>query len=456
MYPTIHDYTASDLDTQGFGALSDCISAEVSEELNGAFTLELRYPLKGAHYEYLIPGNVIMVKPNHAQTKQPFRISQVKRSFANSITVYANHISYDLSGYSVRLPRSYNSLAETITAMNAMSWASQNPVYHAFTFQTDKTSNLPFSMPAIQTLRSWMGGQSGSLIDVYGGEWLYDGFNCYLLARRGEDTGIRISYGKNLAEYEKQRDNSVYSHVCAYWKNGDDTKVSDLTATGANCTFRVAYIDVSKEFDSAPTTAQLNTSAASHASASASEFQSITVTPAQVGEVIGLGDSVLICYEGVFETRVVKTVWDALAGVYKTLELGDKKAGIADTIKTVTSSPSDVADYIIERGTSNGWTYKKWAGGDYECKYRSAELSVDVTTAWQGVYYGSIASVNFPITFTSLIDVEQTVEIDDGSCTKSPAPCTTSKTGGVYLYRPASKSGVKARYNISATGRWKN
>ena len=83
MYPTIHNFKAEDLQTQGYGALSDCISCEVTEELNGGFTLEMKHPLKGEHAGYLIPGNIIVARPNHNQQPQAFRINQIKRSFSN-------------------------------------------------------------------------------------------------------------------------------------------------------------------------------------------------------------------------------------------------------------------------------------------------------------------------------------------------------------------------------------
>lgn len=340
MYPTIHDYTARNLTTQGYGALSDCISCEVTEELNGGFTLEMTYPLKGLHSEYLVPGNIIMVKPSHNQSRQPFRINQVKKSFANNCQVYANHICYDLSGYPIMSAGSYSSLADVITAINSMTWSYGTATYHSFRFVTDMASTTPFKMEALQTVRSWMGGQEGSIIDTYGGEWVYDNFSCYLLSRRGIDTGYRISYGNNLAEYEKQRDNTAYSHVCAYWKKSEVIVYSALQATNIDCTFRVAYVDASSAYENQPTTADLNTYAASHAS-SVGLAQTITITPAQIGNnVIGLGDSVLICYENVLQTRVIKTVWDALGGVYKTLQLGTKKANIADTIKSLTTGPN--------------------------------------------------------------------------------------------------------------------
>ena len=358
MYPTIHNYKADDLNTQGYGALSDCISCDVTEELNGGFTLEMKYPLKGSHSEYIIPGNIIVAKPNHKQLRQPFRINQVKRSLSNSIVVYANHISYDMSGYSIREARSYNSLGETITAMNAMDWSGNGAAYHGFTFSTDMSSNQPFKMPGIQTLKSWMGGQEGSIIDVYGGEWEYDNFDCFLTSRRGKDTGIRISYGKTLAEYEKEMTNVAYSHLCAFWQKSDETMYGNLVATGIECTFRVMYIDASNDFEEKPTTAQLDTVASGQISKMEMNAQTITVTPAQIGnDVLGIGDGVLICYETVFSTRVIKTVWDALAGVYKSLELGSRKEGIADTIKTLSASGKSTGEIKTKTvsGTPNSY-----------------------------------------------------------------------------------------------------
>lgn len=336
MYPVIYNYNSTDFSTQGLGALSDCISCEVTEELNGVFTLELQYPLLGARSEYLTTGNIIAVKPSSTQTRQAFRINQVKKSFASSYQVYANHISYDLSGFPIRQSATYNGLTSVINALNNMTWDAGEVPFHRFTFQTDLASSATFSMEGIQTVRSWMGGQDGSILATYGGEWSYDNFNCYLMSRRGRDTGYRISYGKNLAEYEKQRDYASYSHVCAYWKKSEDIAYSDLVATGVSCAFRCAYLDASSIFSNRPTTAQLNTYAASQAGGLNMLPQTITITPAQLGnKSIGMGDSVLICYENVLQTRVVKTVWNVLAGEYKTIELGTRKTSIADTIKSV-------------------------------------------------------------------------------------------------------------------------
>lgn len=345
MFPTIHDANGNDLKTQGYGALSDCTRCEVVEELNGEFTLELTCAKKGAFVEYLQPRNIIVAKPNAIQKKQPFRIYQIRKSLKDSIIVYARHISYDLSGYPCLSAVSYNNLADTISAMNNVSYNIGDAIYHQFVFHTDKTSNMRFQMSGAQSLRSWMGGQEGSIIDTYGGEWEYDDFECFLKNKRGEDTGLRISYGHNLAEYLKERNDGQYSHICAYYVGTEENSeiiASDLIPTGLITVFKVGYIDVSSDYENTkPTVAQLNANATSYINShNFTDSQTITITPAQLeNKLVGLGDSVLVSYDGeVISTRIIKTVWDVLGDKYKTLTLGTKQANIVDTIKSLSSS----------------------------------------------------------------------------------------------------------------------
>lgn len=48
----------------GLGALSDCISCEVTEERNGAFELVLKYPVTGRNYDQLTRERLVKAKPN--------------------------------------------------------------------------------------------------------------------------------------------------------------------------------------------------------------------------------------------------------------------------------------------------------------------------------------------------------------------------------------------------------
>lgn len=58
-------------------------------------------------------------------------------------------------------------------------------------------------------------------------------------------------------------------------------------------------------------------------------------------------------------------------------------------------------DFVIERGVSNGWTYKKWENGEIEA-YQSVSVSTAVATTYgNGFYNGSTLSVNLPTAFVN-------------------------------------------------------
>ena len=466
MYPKIHDFTGNRLETQGYGALSDCISAEVTEVLNGEYTLEIQYPLNGIHAEHLVTGNIIVAKPSHDQQEQAFRIHQVKKSISNSYRVYANHISYDLSGFPIRNALSFPSLETVMINLNSLIWEPGKASFHEFNFDTDMTSAKRLSMPGAQTVRSWMGGQDPSILSVYGGEWIYNNYNCFLTSRRGRDTGYRISYGKNLEAFERQSDYSAYTHVVAYWKKSDTVVTSDYIATDVDGPFRVAYYDASNEYENQPSVAQLNTSARSQILKMNFGAQTITVTPAQIGnDLIGLGDGVLVCYDTVFNARVVKTVWDVIANKYKSLELGQKKEGISDTIKSLSTGTSAVSseggggggssgiDYIIEEGTSGNWSYRKWESGIMEC-WGWKTFSVVVNQKWGSLYYATVTAENFPTAFSAIPELVFHMA-SGGAWTTGTYSLSASSTGYFYVMRPDTGNTVNGRVHYYAIGKWK-
>ena len=53
----------ADFNNNGLGALSDAISCEVTEERNGAFELQMEYPITGIHYQDIKPRRIITDNP---------------------------------------------------------------------------------------------------------------------------------------------------------------------------------------------------------------------------------------------------------------------------------------------------------------------------------------------------------------------------------------------------------
>ena len=106
--------------TQGLGALKDCLSCYVEEEINGEYELEMKYPMNGLHFNEISDRCIILAKPSPNEDPQPFRIYDINTKIDSKITVKARHISYDLSGYVIE---PFSSTSMPLALIDLMSHA---------------------------------------------------------------------------------------------------------------------------------------------------------------------------------------------------------------------------------------------------------------------------------------------------------------------------------------------
>ena len=67
-------------------------------------------------------------------------------------------------------------------------------------------------------------------------------------------------------------------------------------------------------------------------------------------------------------------------------------------ILTLSIDGQQVADYIVDRQTSGGWTWRKWANGRFEATLHSSAGSTGTMTQLgsSGIYYSAVSAVTFP------------------------------------------------------------
>ena len=114
-----------------------------------------------------------------------------------------------------------------------------------------------------------------------------------------------------------------------------------------------------------------------------------------------------------------------------------------------------VADFILEKGTSGIWTYRKWNSGVYEC-WGSERTGGSVSTAWGSLYYISFTPSNYPITFADYPSFHITPELN------TTVPCFTASGGGttktnmgaIRIVSPSSAT-VDITLRYYAIGKWK-
>lgn len=350
-HPILDWPTTKKIEDNGIGILSDCVSCLVTEEANGIFELEMKYPITGIHYPLIMGRYIIRAKPNKYAEPQLFRIYSISKPMSGVVTVRAEHISYDLTGIPV-------SLFMATDVQNAMEGFSTNAVVDCpFTFSTNKDTVANFYANVPGSIRSKLFGQEGSILDVYGGEYEFDNFHVILHKSRGTNRGVSIRYGVNLTDI-KQDFNcaSVATGVYPYWINAETGSVKELTERVVNVEGdfdfeKIRMLDVSNDFTEEPSEEQIRSFAKSYIKNNDIESPSVSLTVSfeelskfseynEYGfiERISLFDLVNVEFPalGVSTTaKVNKIVYNVLLDRIEKVTIGNKKANITDTIATL-------------------------------------------------------------------------------------------------------------------------
>lgn len=341
----------------GLGVLADAMSCKVTQELNGQYELELHYPVEGIHYGEIALRAILRATVGPDGKMQPFRVYRIVPGMNGTAAIYARHIAYDLGGYVV----SPFTAADAPSAVSAIK-SHAMPTDFPFELTTDKTTVAAMAVTVPSSAWGLLGGQQGSLLDVYGGEYEFDEWAVRLLTRRGADRGVSVRYGKNLTDLTQDAScANCYTGAVPYWRgNGITVTAAPVYAEGDFGYTRLMPLDLSSSFEQQPTQAQLQAAAASYIKqnrigvpavswdvklallAQSSGYEDVAFL-----EQIYLGDTVGVYFHrlGVdAKARVNKIVWDCLLERYDSVALGSVKANIAATIagqqKEIDAKPS--------------------------------------------------------------------------------------------------------------------
>lgn len=360
--------------TNGLGTLSECTSCDAKEERNGAFTLELKLPQGAKHFSDVTVGGVIKAKARDTGDPQLFRISKITKPMQGVVTIYANHISYDLNKTSV-LPFSSTGIVSTLQTMKTKMQGG-----NAFTLSTDiVNTSSTFSNKVPQSARALFGGQQGSLLDVFGGEYLFDNLQVSLLGNRGNDNGVTLRYGKNITDLSQEENiENTYTAIQPYVVDSNENAVlGDLLTVIQSAEPKIMNLDLSNKFsgNDTPTVAQINAAAQQYAEANNIGVPKVSIKVSFVAlwqteeykdiaplERVSLCDTVTVVFEklGVnAKAKVISTTYDTLRERYTEIEIGDARSTLASTIsgisqdnKNAVASASGFLDNTIQQFTS--------------------------------------------------------------------------------------------------------
>ena len=377
MIPILYDSLEISFTNNGLGRLSDCISCTVTEERNGIYECQFEYPITGEFYDYLInePCYVAVIHDDHHDI-QPFKVYSYTAPINGIVTFYAHHISYELNNVIV------DGIEADTVADAFTQFTTNNITENRFSFWTDKTSSGSFKVTTPSSIRALLGGQQGSILDIYGGgEYEFDKYTVKLHNNRGINRGATIRYGKNMSDIKRTMDGSeTYNAIVPFWADEEGNVVTlpeyyiaetsdattfpwEQTAHGEvmqdgndndiefrHFVLRAMPLDFSADFQEQPTVEQLRARAMSWFTANKPwspkdnievNFVELWQTPeyenVAVLQRVSLCDTVAIFYPELGVTnataKVIKIVYNALTEEYDSMELGEAKSNFADAIR---------------------------------------------------------------------------------------------------------------------------
>ena len=362
MIPILFAPSATSFSTNGIGRLSDMISCEVTEERNGVYELTATIGTDSKHYSDIVHSAIIGVIPHDGGDVQAFRIYKISKPIGGIITINAQHISYELSHIPTR-PFTAANVGAALAGLKSNSMQA-NP----FTFWTDKSTIANYKQAKPESIRARLGGQQGSILDVYGGEYEFDNYTVKLWNNRGSDRAVTLRYGKNITDI-KQEENiqNTITGIVPYWCGGDDEVVYYNgiveASTAANFPYRrsVPY-DFSGDFETAPTAAQLRQRAERYIIRNSIGIPAVSIKVSFVAlwqteeykdiaplQRVNLCDWVTIKFERLgisAKAKVIKTVYDVLTERYKSIELGEARSDFASYVVGLSAQTEQNAEAV--------------------------------------------------------------------------------------------------------------
>lgn len=362
MKPELHKANLNTLtydNTTREGYLTDCISCIVTEERNGIFELEAVFPVGGCLTDHITVGSVIRSKTGEEMTLantwinpiKSFDVYDIKKTIKGRITVRAAHISYRLLHIPVIYTPGFSHSDKIVShVLDSILLSAEEPTAYKLGYLGDFSeiaTDFATGIKVPRSLKECLAGKEGSVVDRFGGEWLWQDKKATLCKERGTTHGISgaIRYGHNMQDltYRVNGENIV-TGVLPYWadSDGNNAITGDIQYSedaGNYTTPRTAVHNFSEDFQDQPTKDQLNAAAAAYVRAKLQTkpaetlqtrfvplWQALDISTADLpAEQINLCDTLPVIHEGYgisTTAKVVRVEYDALRERYTSIEIG--------------------------------------------------------------------------------------------------------------------------------------
>ncbi|UZW12553.1 phage tail protein [Clostridium pasteurianum] len=390
--------TKGNFNNNGLAVLNECIKCEVTEELNGDYSLYIEYPIFSKKAGYFDKYNIIKI-----DNGQLFRIYRYKKDDRTKIImVWAKHIFYDLSYYFIEDLR-----AENCSIKTAMTKAMISDLLNTYTVDSDIVLANTLYMVKCNVVEAMF-----KIIERWAvGELKRDNYDIKIMQAIGKDNGVLVKYGKNIEGIDIIYDSTdIVTKLYPIGNNGLTLSEKYISIVNWGSEEYPPFPIVRKvqfDADDEPT---LRTLAQEAAETIGLERTTIEVDFLELSktkeyenygqlETVNVGDTATLYYsEWKINVKlpVVKIVSDELTGLNTKVTLGQPKKAIQDVNALVKTATDELGNKVAQALSA--------------MMYYSNTNSLAVsTTSIQAIYLGVTAVSNTNL--TCLISIYGTASV---------------------------------------------
>ena len=368
-YPILYAKNETDFFSLGLGVMTNTLEASVTEERNGSFYFESKIIIDGVIYPQLENDQLIKVDAGHELKNQRFRIKKIVDNHNGTASIYAEHISYLSAELSLKPEVTVSGNGSTALTI----WKSSLIGANSFVVDSDITTSnsTKWRIDKVQNPRQALGGVEGSILEKWGGEYRFDNYHISLLSKRGTTADVLLAYGRNITDFEQERNiSNTFNSVYPFAIYTDDKQqerlitLSDYFVDSSNIASfpnrKAQTVDFSNEFehDVVPTQDKLKSLAQKYIKSNGIGVPSVSIKVSFVDlsktsdyeniaplERLNLCDEVHVIYPKLkvnTTAKVVRIVWNVLAESYDEIEIGEKRVSLSDKISEQTKFIDEV------------------------------------------------------------------------------------------------------------------
>ena len=399
MNPVLYRADERSFRTFGLGEISDAYKVTVTRERNGNYDLYIKYPVNGRFASVFKEEMKIKADAGRRTKWQTFEINRIVKNSSEHIEIYARHISMRTSDIALKpIVKASNITAEAALRL----WKDNLVGDDVFDVSSDiqTTGNISWEVDKVGSARKALGGVSGSILDVFGGEYEFDNNLIILHKQMGRKAPTVLEYGRNLLSVEEERLlNGNYTSIypfARYTPSSDGSSgesrevlvtlpehIIDSSYLRLYAQRRISIVDFSSKFDDKqpPTAEKLRALGQSYIKSNnigapkiSTEVSYVDLSQTLDYQDFGVMEEVELCdiiplYYPQFDItttteKVVKVVYDVYTDSNEEITLGtigqslssSMTAGISDRLSVVeerqASIESTLPQYLIS-GTGN-------------------------------------------------------------------------------------------------------